>query len=85
MGLVPLSWQEIEAFVRCSGLEDTVTPWELQVIKRLSEAYSAEYSRASDPKRKMPYRKEVKVEEIDRVAVFKQAVNALSMFKKKEG
>ena len=85
MGLIPLSWQEIEAFVRCSGLEDTVTPWELQVVKRLSEAYVAEYSKASDPKRKMPYKPDIKTDEIDREAVMKQAISVLGMFKRNKG
>lgn len=78
MGLVPLSWQEIEAWVRCNGLDDSVTPWELQVVRKLSEAYSAEYSRASDPKRRMPFKPEVKVEEIDHEAVANQVMNVFN-------
>jgi len=83
MGLVPLSWQEIEAWARCSGLEDSITPWELQVVRRLSEAYTSEYSKASDPKRRPPYSKQVSVDEIDRDAIEKQTRNVLSMFKRK--
>jgi hypothetical protein len=48
MGLIPLSWQEIQAFVRCNAHEGYITPWELGVVRRkMSEAYCAEYARAS--------------------------------------
>jgi hypothetical protein len=82
MGLTPLSWMEIEAWVRCNALEDVVTPWELQVIRRLSEAYVTEYALASDPKRKMPY--QPVVEEVDREAVAQKVSSVLSGFKRRK-
>lgn len=84
MGLVPLSWQEIESWVVCSGLEETVTPWELGVVKRLSEAYSSEYARASTPSRPQPYQPDVDVDTIDRDAVAAKVMNVLASFKRKK-
>lgn len=82
MGLIPLSWQEIQAWVVCSGLEDSVTPWELGVVRRLSEAYSSEYAQAQAPRRPMPY--QPVVEEIDREAVQAKIISIFAQFKKKK-
>ena len=70
MGLVPLSWTEIKAWVDCYDLADTVSPWELILIRKLSEEYCAEYHRASDVRRPEPYLPVVEnVEEVrDKVA-----------------
>jgi hypothetical protein len=83
MGLVSLSWQEIAAWVQCAGYEDILTPWELSVIKRMSEAYAAEYSQASAPMRRKPYEPEVDLDEVDRDEVVNKAKNILSGFKKR--
>lgn len=85
MGLVPLSWQEIEAWVRCTGIEEMVTPWELETVRRMSEAYASEYSQAYDPKRKQPYQPVVDMNEVDLQAIDNKVRLGLSMFKKKQG
>jgi hypothetical protein len=82
MGLIPLSWQEIEAFVKCT--QASVTPWELRVIRKMSEAYCAEYARASDRLRKAPYQAviEIPTEEV-REAVAAKVMSVLATFKRK--
>ena len=82
MGLVPLSWQEIESWVVCNGLEESVTPWELSVVRKMSEAYASEYAQASSPSRPMPYRGVVE-EDIDRDAIAAKVKNVLAAFKRK--
>lgn len=83
MGLVPLSWQEIRAFVHCT--QATVTPWELGVIRKLSEAYCAEYARASDKLRQAPYSPVVTdtPDEEARAIVAAKVMTALAALKKK--
>jgi hypothetical protein len=65
MGLTPLSWLEIKAFIDVNEID--ITLWERELLKRMSEAYCAEYSRASDPKRPAPYTPEVEENEVDHV------------------
>lgn len=83
MGLVPLSWQEIESWVACCGLDESVTPWELGVVRKMSEAYASEYTQASAPRRPQPYSPEVDPDEIDRDAVMAKAISVLAAFKNK--
>lgn len=63
MGLTPLNWQEIESWINVNNLE--LSLWEIETIKKMSEAYCAEYSRASDPMRQAPYQIEQKIEEVE--------------------
>lgn len=65
MGLMPLTWQEIDSWLSVTGLE--LTTWEKLTLKELSEAYVNEYSLSSDKTRPAPYVH--KVDEIDRQAV----------------
>jgi hypothetical protein len=53
-GLVPLSWQEIESFVRVNGFE--LNSFELRVIKNASKAYVMQSNLSSDPKCPPPHR-----------------------------
>lgn len=52
MGPVPLSWLEIDAWIRCTDLE--LTTWERLTIKRMSEEYVAERCE-TDPRRDAPF------------------------------
>jgi hypothetical protein len=45
MGLVPLSWQEIESWQRLNNIE--FMPWELKVLKAASAAYAHQASISS--------------------------------------
>lgn len=85
MGLIPLTWQEIDAWARATSYNETLSPWELETIKRMSDAYASEYNRASDPKRPQPYKPVVYEIEIDRAAVAAQAESVLAQFKQKVG
>lgn len=80
MGLVPLSWQEIKAFREENELE--ITLWERELLKKMSEAYCTEYSRASDPKRPAPYAPEQDPEEVDGIAVAMRIREQMQFFKK---
>lgn len=82
-GLVPLTWQEIDAYVKLNELDMCV--WELKLIKKMSEAYCAEYSRASDPNRVAPYRVQVLDEEVDQVAKAMKIKLGMSGFRKRKG
>ena len=47
MGLSGLSWQEIEAWAKCTDNVGIVTPMDLRVVHTLSRAYASESGRAS--------------------------------------
>jgi len=53
MGIAPLSWQEIHAWLDCTGLH--LHTWEVCTIKQMSDAYASEFSQASKPDAKPPY------------------------------
>lgn len=74
MGPVPLSWQEIEAFLRVTE-KDYLPLWEKQMIKSLSEAYVSEYVRASEHGRPDPFVQAP--EKIDREAVSNSILSTL--------
>lgn len=65
MGITELTWQEIKAWRE--ETETDITLWEKEQIKKMSQAYCAEYHAASDPKRPAPYQPEVEEEEIDHI------------------
>lgn len=52
-GLLPITWQELEAFIRLNQYDMML--WEIRILKRMSDAYCSEYSRAGDPNRPAPY------------------------------
>lgn len=53
MGIVPLSWQEIEAWMRVT--ESTPELWERMVIRELSEVYVSELNQATEKNRPSPW------------------------------
>lgn len=63
MGPVPISWQEIYAWVNLTGI--SLSTWELTTIKSLSEEYVSELIQATDKERPPPY----SVQVIERKAV----------------
>lgn len=71
-GLIPLTWQEIESWINVNRLE--LTLWEIETIKKMSEAYCAEYSRATDPQRPAPYSPEKEEDEIDEETELRKAL-----------
>lgn len=81
IGLVCLTWQEIEAFIRVNSLE--LTLWEIEVLRKMSEAYAYEYSKASDPQRPSPFMREKTEEntEEENIKAALKMMNALSRFK----
>ncbi len=66
MGLTGLSWQEIEAWLKCTDMTGIVTPRDLKTIHTLSRAYANECARATKKDAKPPYvsREELEIEEI---------------------
>lgn len=65
MGVVPLSWQEIDAWIRVT--ESVPQLWERLLIRELSEAYVAEFNQASEKGRESPW--SPPVEEVESVRV----------------
>lgn len=57
MGVSGLSWREIEAWQSRCAID--LEPWEVRLIRRLSQAYASELSAAADPDRPPPYAEEL--------------------------
>jgi hypothetical protein len=66
-GLIPLSWQEIKAFIEVNELD--LMLYEKELLKKMSEAYCAESHKATDPQRPAPYVAEKEEDEIDQIAL----------------
>lgn len=81
MGIVPLSWQEIDAWIEVTGLP--LSTWEKLTLKEMSEAYVNEFTQASEKDRPAPYIRPVEEEQIDRKAVADKLRNVFSGLKKK--
>lgn len=80
MAVVPLSWQEIESWLRTTKLDLSI--WEKLVIREMSEAYVVELSKATGKDAAAPYT--AVVEEIDRPAVAQKLLSVLRGFKRKK-
>lgn len=63
MGMVPLSWREINAW--CDRTRVELSPWEARLIRRLSTEYLAESRRAESENAPPPWRAEVTQREIE--------------------
>lgn len=79
MGLMPLSWQEIESWLSVTELP--ISTWEKLTLREMSDAYVSEYSQASAKDRPAPYVH--RVEEIDREAVSDKLKSVFRSLKKK--
>ena len=83
MGALPLSWQEIDAWLRCTQRDLSI--WERLTIRELSEVYVGELNQASAKDRPQPYVfVEEEVEKIDRPAVANKLLNALRSMKRNQ-
>ncbi len=65
MGLVGLSWAEIDAWLRCSDMQGIATPRDLEVVHTLSRAYANECAAASQKGAKAPYSPKLEGEELE--------------------
>jgi hypothetical protein len=63
MGSAPLTWLEIDAWQRLSGVQ--LGPWEARLIRALSTAYIAEGRKAESENCPPPWRAEVTQRELD--------------------
>lgn len=54
MGNVPLSWQDIDAWMRVSGVQ--LDAWEAKVIHKASEIYVNQFELSKKPDAPMPER-----------------------------
>ncbi len=52
-GATPITWQEIEAFNRIA--DKRLTPWEAEMLHKMSEAYVHEVHAGTDKGRTAPY------------------------------
>ncbi len=81
MGLIPLTWQELDAFIRVNELDLMI--WEKRILRKMSEAYCTESSRATDPMRPAPYtpekddEEETVVDKISKAEAFQRQLMAL--------
>ena len=80
MGPVPLSWLEIESWMRCTEVE--IPLWEKLTIKTLSEEYVSELVQAKDKTRPPPYA-QVQLD-IDRKAVANKILSIFSRRMRKQ-
>lgn len=80
MGPVPISWLEIDAWLRTANLD--LSLWEKLTVKRLSEEYVSELLQASDKNRPAPYVPEK--DDIDREAVANKILSIFRRIGKKE-
>lgn len=69
MGLSGLSWQELEAWVRCADMASIVTPRDLRTVYTLSRAYARESAEATQKGAVAPYVPKVELEEETRELV----------------
>lgn len=82
MGIVPVTWAELKAFIEVKELD--LTLWERGMLKKMSDAYCNEYAQASSPSRPAPYKVVKEAEEVDGIAVGMQIAAALAAFRKKK-
>jgi hypothetical protein len=81
MGPVPLTWQEIDSWLRCTNL--SLSNWEKITIKELSEAYVSELNKATAKDASSPFVPPIEPDEIDRTAVSDKIGSILRGFKRK--
>lgn len=62
MGMIPIDWDKLRSWRLENHLYLTI--WEKETLIKMSEAYCAEYSRATDPLRPQPYQPHIE-EELD--------------------
>lgn len=62
MGLVGLSYQELESWAKLAGMENILEPWQYTGIYTMSRAYANECSAATKKDSRAPY---IPVEEIE--------------------
>lgn len=69
MGPTPLSWSEITAWQRCTGIR--LAPWHAQLLRNLSIAYIAETANAEAENAPAPWRREItqREREVDEAAL----------------
>lgn len=81
MSLAPISWRDIEAWQRCTGVR--LPPWQAQILVRLSREYVSFSREAEKPDCPAPWRQEDQETMRARVArELKAAMRALSSRKK---
>lgn len=56
-GPTTLSWKELDSWIERTALD--LTPWEILMIRKMSEAYAAEHSKASKRDALPPYKRVV--------------------------
>lgn len=81
MGAVPLTWQEIESWLRTTELRLTV--WEKMSIREMSEAYVAELGKSTNKYCAAPFVQPVP-DTLDRAAISDKTANILRGFKKRK-
>lgn len=78
MGALPLSWQEIEAWLRVTESEPEL--WERMLVRELSEAYVSELNQATEKNRVSPWTPPVEEVETVRATVVSRFLSFARQF-----
>lgn len=82
MGVTPLTWSEIESWLRVTQLKLSV--WEKLTIKNMSEIYAGELSSATKKDSPAPYTHIDKALIADREMIANKLKNVFASFKRQE-
>lgn len=78
MGALPLSWQEIEAWLKVTESEPQL--WERILVRELSEAYVSELNQATEKNRASPWTPPVEEVEVTRANVVSRFLSFARQF-----
>jgi hypothetical protein len=81
MGANPLTWQEIESWLRVTELELSV--WEKLTIREMSEAYCTELAKSTDKHAAPPFTPPAILSPRERTVVASKIATILRSFKRK--
>lgn len=83
MGAIPISWLEIDAWLRATKLDLPI--WERLTLKEMSEVYAAELSKATAKDAAAPYVEIAEDVKQNRSSVASKIRNVFSSFKRNTG
>jgi hypothetical protein len=80
MGAMPLSWKEIDSYLKCT--RTSLTTWEILTLKTMSEAYVGEYNQATKRDRSAPYFETDIDLNANRTSIAKRTLSVFRSFKR---
>lgn len=82
MGLLPITWAELQSFIEVNELD--LTLWEKGMLKKMSDTYCAESSRATEVNYPPPYSPKKEATEEDNIARALQIRQNMKAFRGKK-